>query len=399
MKKRSMWFWLNRHWRVIAVWAVLVGATVLLFTWKLTSLPGGVSTGESTYLSSIDSARQLLQSPAFLPHKLLTYLLTRAEAHHIAFFRLVSVTFALAAVFSIYYILQRWYTKRVALLGSLLFASSSLVLHISRSATPEVTYLLLAPIIALGLFLQSTKRHWAALLLLLGTLCLTIYIPGFIWLAVAVAVWQGRRIARVVKRLPWPRKLLCLVLVAVLLAPAVASLIFHPREIYTVLGLPTHLENVSFYWHRLGSTLIALVWHYNDADPAQWVRGTAIFDIFTLAMITLGVYSLRYEHKLMRGRLQAGLSVLFWIMIVTGGPVTFIALTPVLYLLAGGGIAFLLQQWFTVFPRNPVARFVAIVLICAGAGLCSYFHVYRYFVAWPHNQQTKRAVMGSYLVK
>lgn len=398
MKKTTLRSWVDQYWRVASVWSALVGATVLLFTWKLTWLPGGISPAESAYISSASSAGQLLQSPAFLLHKLLTYLLVTLGAHHIAFFRLISVAFALAAVFSMYHILRRWYTRRIALLGSLLFASSSLVLHVSRSATPESSYLLLAPLIVLGLALQSTKRYQTALFVLLASLCLTVYVPGFIWLAIGVMIWRGRRMGRLIKRLSWSRKLLCGGIVMVLLAPAVVALVLHPRELLTVVGLPTHLESVGFYFHRLGSTLAALVWHYNGVDPSQWVRGTAIFDVFTLAMIVLGAYSLRYSHALMRGRLQAGLSLLFWLLIVSAGPVTFVALMPVLYLLVAGGVAFMLQQWFTVFPRNPIARFVAVGLICLSVGLCSYFHIYRYFVAWPHNPQTKSAVIGSYLV-
>lgn len=399
MKKSTIRSWIGQYWRVTLVWSVLVAATVLLFTWKLTWLPGGISPAESDYISGTSSASQLFQSPAFLLHKSLTYLLVKLGAHHIALFRLVSVSFGLVAVFSMYYIIHRWYSKRIALLGSLLFASSSLVLHVSRAAAPEASYLLLAPLIAIGLFLQSTKRHRLALFILLGSLCLTVYVPGFVWLAIGVLVWRGRRIFVLIKRLPWHRKILCGLFVGLLLAPAVTSLVLHPRELYTVIGLPTHLENAGFYLRRLGSTLAALVWRYNGVNPAQWVRGTAIFDVFTLAMIVLGGYALRYSHALMRGRLKAGLSLLFWALIVTGGPVTFIVLTPVLYLLVAGGLAFMLQQWFTVFPRNPVARFVAIGLMCLSVGLCSYFHMYRYFVAWPHSQQTKSAVIESYLVK
>lgn len=398
MRKSTIRSWISQHWRVGLVWAALVAVSVLLFTWRLASMPGEATSAESTYITSVSSAGQLLQSPAFLFHKLLTYTAVKLGAHHIVFFRLVSVAFALGAVFSMYCIIHRWYTKRVAMLGSLLFASSSLVLHAARAATPEVSYLLLVPIIALGLALQSTKRHRGALFVLLGSLCVTVYVPGFIWLAGAVLVWRGRRLGNLVRRISWPSKLLCVGMVLALLAPAIVAVAHHPRELFTVAGLPTHMENVGFYVHRLGSTLAALVWQYNDVSSSQWVRGTAIFDVFTLAMIVLGAYSLRYSHALMRGRLQAGLSLLFWLLIVTAGPVTFVALTPVLYLLAAGGIAFMLQQWFAVFPRNPIARSVAVGLVCLSVGLCSYFHMYRYFVAWPYTSQTKSPVTQSYLV-
>ncbi len=399
MKQKAWRTVTTRRWRTLAIWSVLVGAATLLFTWKLASLPGGVSPQELAYISSADSGRELIQSPAFLFHKICTYTLVKLGAHHIVFFRLVSVVFGFAAVSGLYFILGRWYSKRVALLGSLLFASSTIVLHAVRSATPEVSYLLLASVIAVGLSLQSSKHHKKALFVLIASLCLTPYIPGFIWLSVAVCVWQGRRIIRAVSRSPLWLKLLCGASIILLLAPAIMAVWSQPREIFAVAGLPTHSESALFYLRRIPSTLSALIWRYNDGTASQWASSTAIFDVFTLAMAVLGIYSLRYEHRLMRGRLQAGLTALLFTMIVAGGAVGFVALAPIVYLLVAGGIAFMLQQWFTVFPKNPVARGLAVGLLCVSVGMCSYYHIYRYFVAWPYTNQAKTEFQQSYLVK
>jgi hypothetical protein len=66
-------------------------------------------------------------------------------------------------------------------------------------------------------------------------------------------------------------------------------------------------------------------------------------------------------------------------------------LLPFIYLLAGAGMTLLLQQWFTVFPRNPLARNIGVGLIAVLLAFVGYYHMHRYFVAWPHTPETKQA--------
>lgn len=83
------------------------------------------------------------------------------------------------------------------------------------------------------------------------------------------------------------------------------------------------------------------------------------------------------------------MAVLF-ILSGLGAGIDAIYIAPFLYIIAAAGIALLLQQWFTVFPKNPFARSVGVVLIsiCISASVA--YNLHRYFIAWPHTPEVIR---------
>lgn len=400
MSKLRAWkkLWQN-NWRRIVSWGCLLGATIGLFVLRLATLTPGFSRLELGYIASNNTVQGLLQTPSFLPHRAAMYALSKAGITHVVAFRSISVAIALLAVFSMFYILHRWYSTRVSLLGTLLFASSSIVLHAGRIALPDVMLLLIAPLIALGIWMQGTRKHKRALVLLIGCLCLAVYVPGFIWISITVLVWQGKRIARAFVRSPLWLKALCVVAVLTLLAPAVISCVLHPTQLLSIAGLPTQLPTVSGQIDHIRTSLAGVFWRYNGSSPALWLAGTPWFDVFTAAMLVLGVYSLRFERKLLRSKLQLGTTALFGLLVLAGGLVSFTALAPIAYLIATGGVAFMLQQWFAVFPRNPIARSLAMCLVVLAVSTSAYYNAYRYFVAWPGSADTSTAFTGTNLLK
>lgn len=75
-----------------------------------------------------------------------------------------------------------------------------------------------------------------------------------------------------------------------------------------------------------------------------------------------------------------------------GGVVGDAILLPFIYLLASIGIGRMLGNWFIVFPRNPVARNIGLGLIIGMIALVGYYHITRYFVAWPNSPETINAL-------
>jgi hypothetical protein len=61
---------------------------------------------------------------------------------------------------------------------------------------------------------------------------------------------------------------------------------------------------------------------------------------------------------------------------------------PIIYLVVAAGIAHLLNQWFSVFPRNPIARTIGWSLIGIVLVLVCSFHLVHYFVGWPQASAT-----------
>jgi hypothetical protein len=87
--------------------------------------------------------------------------------------------------------------------------------------------------------------------------------------------------------------------------------------------------------------------------------------------------------------------VVLGILVALGGSVTIAALIPLMYLAIAAGTHYLLDQWLTIFPRNPVAKFVGVSLVSFVVAFSAFYHLRAYFVAWPQAPET-RAV---YVVK
>ena len=115
-----------------------------------------------------------------------------------------------------------------------------------------------------------------------------------------------------------------------------------------------------------------------------------ILDIFTSVMVVLGIYNFYVnERKLDRVRFLVGTISLACILIALGGSVGIEILIPFVYLLAASGIAYLMNQWFVVFPSNPIARFSAWTMIILIVSTAAFYNLQSYFVAWAKAPVTK----------
>jgi len=74
------------------------------------------------------------------------------------------------------------------------------------------------------------------------------------------------------------------------------------------------------------------------------------------------------------------------LLIGTYGVSSISWLVPFLYLFIAAGIALLLQMWFSVFPKNPIAKYVGLLWIGLIVVLIAYYQGTRYFVGYSHNR-------------
>lgn len=377
-------------WRPILIFIGVTLVVSFIFGFKLGSLTPATSEPEQQYVNSISSGIELLRHPVYFVHKLPVYVLFKLDVNSLAAYRAVSTFFAGLAVVSCFFILREWYSNRIALLGTWLFLSSAWVLHTGRLATPEASYLLLMPLIWAAVWLYFTTLRKTALFVLSLLCSACFYIPGFGWLLIFTAIWQHKRIWEEIKYVPWWFRTLCgLVLISGLMPLAWAG-INSPNELLLASGLPNAVPSVKSLLENLIHIPEYLFVRGPD-DPVRWLGRLPILDVFSTAMFILGLYSIRYSLKQHKIQILVGSSIFLSLLITTGGAVTVTVLMPALYILIAGGVAFLLQQWFTVFPRNPLARTLATTLISISVLLVSFYHISHYFVAWPQTPATKSA--------
>lgn len=384
-------------WRPILAFAAVALVVGGIFSFQIGSLTQGVSQPEKTYITSVDSGNKLLKDPLYAPHKVPVYALFRLGIERVGAYRAISALFACAAVVSCFFILKEWYSNRIAVLGTWLFLTSAWILHVGRLATPEASYLLTMPFLWTAVWLYNTTLRKSAVLLLSLFAAVCVYVPGLVWLIVVAAIWKRKLLWKELRAVPVWFLVICGFGMLIVLLPLVLASISAPRQLLIAAGLPQDIPNIK----DLGNNILSIpayLFARGPQDAVRWLGRLPLLDAFSAVMLIIGMYSLRYHFRLVRIQLLAGSALLLGLLIILGGPVTVTALMPVVYIVIAAGIAFMLQQWFAVFPYNPIARTIATTLISVVVLLVSYYHISHYFIAWPQTPATRQVFRHS-LVK
>ena len=390
--------WVLMMWRPILAFLAVSVIVCATLGYKLGSLTPGASNQEQQYIAGIDSGREILEQPVYAVHKIPVYALSKLHVDRLAAYRAVSAAFAALAVVSCFFVLREWYSDRIAGLGAIIFLCSAWVLHTGRLATPEASFLLLMPLLWAVVWLYNTTLRKTALLLLSFLCAACFYIPAFGWLLLMAAVWQHKRLWEELRQVPWWFRVCCFLIVAGGLVPLVLAALDSPRVLLLAAGLPDKFPSLQ----TLATNLLHIpeyLFLRGPNDPVRWLGRLPLLDVFSTVMLFLGVYSIRYNLKLIRIQLLVGSSLLLALLLVIGGPLTITVLMPAVYILIAGGVAFMLQQWLAVFPRNPIARMLAVTLLAGSVLLVLFYHLNHYFVAWPGAPATKAAFSGKIIQK
>lgn len=362
----------------------------LLLWFRLGTLTPGLSTAEVNQANSTRSLQKIVDNPIGLPHKVLQYGSQRVKVSPFTI-RTASALIGLFTVACFYYVVKSWYTTRMAVLGTLLFATSPWLLNIVRYGASDAMYLLLFATVACVVWMQNSGGSIASVLFGLVLIIALLYIPGMIWFVIPVSLWQLGRIGRMLES----RNAGMLTLLSLFILGAVAPIgwaIFQdPSLAKTYFGLPQSTPDVMTVLRNLADLPVQLFWQGPDS-PETWLARVPLLNWLISAMLFIGLYAYFFKRKLDRTPFIIFVGIFGSILIAVGGPVNFILLMPFIYLIAVGGMALMLQQWFTVFPRNPFARSTGALLLTSVVILATFYNINQYFIAWPNAPETKQVM-------
>jgi hypothetical protein len=373
---------------------IILAAAILVFMLvpSFASLAPLSNSLEQRDFLGIAEAQDLVHDVSFLPEKVLQFGLAETGLDERVHFRVVSALFAMLAILATYSVLRLWHTKRIALLGTLLFATSSWLLHQARYADADVLYLTAVPLLLLvGTWLHD-KRFDRLLPLSALIIGVCLYLPG-LWLLILVSLIAFRsQLIEALREVNKKTRTLVVTTFLLSIAPLIYALATTPAQIASWLGVPDtallSAHNVLENFYAIPKALFVT----GPDTPIQWLVGTPVFDVFTIALIALGTYAYWVGQHPIRARVLAGFGLLALVLIGVGGPVTLSLLIPLMYIVAANGLALLLQQWFTVFPRNPFARILGVTCIVIALSVTVFYQLTRYYVAWPHATSTRKVI-------
>jgi hypothetical protein len=372
-------------WLSLALYGGLLGLLSVGLFFRLGSLLPGYSPEELAAYQASMSLSGLLDNPLNAPFLLVVRALSYITDTLLAT-RLAATLFGGATLVIFAVLVRKWHNTRTAIIGTLLFGISAWFLHTARMGTPEVLLFGLFMLVACGFWFKERPGWLPLTALMLGTAAL-LYVPGMVWFIALGIAWQWKTIDRIFKKqLP-----------AVTLAGigAVGALVPLGWAFYKDQSLVTRWLGLPQDWPaplEIARNFVEVPFHFlvrNEPNPASWLGTAPIFEVFSLVMLVLGGYLYIIHFKLARTPLIFGIFAVTLLLMALGSTtVTFSVIMPFAYLIIAAGLSHLFNQWFMVFPRNPIARTSGWVLISVLVALVCAFHLTHYFIGWPHAAST-----------
>lgn len=380
------------HWRVTGLYGLFLLTLLITVLFKLHSLLPGFTTSEVQTYQSSESLRHILNHPINAPYLILGWLVVKAHtAEPLVYFRMISAAIGGCSLAIFCRLLYYWHGHRVALLGTLLFGTSGWFLHIARLGTPAILMFGVLALIACAVWLQATMSPWAMALLLITSAGL-MYVPGMPWLIGLCIVVNWNRLDDF-----FTKQLAAITIGAIaaigMLLPLGWAIYRTPSICKTLLNLP------ATGWPKVLPTLRHIaavplhVFIYGPSSPTFSLGHLPVLNVFAAAMFAFGVYLYVQHSRLYRFKVLASLLIGASIVCGLGGPTNIGLLTPLLFLIAGAGIGYLLGQWFSVFPKNPLARGIGVTCVAILVLLVLTYNLRAYFVSWPNAASTKANFM------
>lgn len=394
MNIKKLTNFLETYWQPVLTVAISLGVLSGLLWFRLGSLPGGVSETEQQILNALSNKNYnllgILENPIFLPYTLVLYIFQSIGLTNVIALRLISTVIAIVVAISFYAVLKKWHSQRVAVLGTILFVLSSWFLHVARFGGPSILFTTLLIFFFAGVWLQHSKHRSQLLALLLISACLMLYVPGMIWFVILGGIWQRKRIMKELIKVH-PGMMAVYALLGLLFLSPLIWAVFNNTDIFkSILGLPAALPTAREFFNNLLS-IPKQLFISGRPRPELWLNGLPILDIFSMVMLVIGTYSYAVRFRLDRTMVLTVVLMIGSTLIALGGPVSITLLLPFIYLIITAGITYMLNEWFLVFPRNPIARTIGISLITIAVLLTGFYHMNRYYIAWPNAAQTKEA--------
>ena len=318
----------------------------------------------------------------------LTYALNRS----VYGFRLASVIIALLVVFAVYILVSSWHGYKIGILASVIVVFNLGLLSVGREATPLVSQLLLFVALLLAIAVLNRKPSLIGLILLMFVLAGAFYLPGGIWVALVGIVLVWRAITSAFKAQKLTTKILTVLLPLVLLVPLAYQLIAHYQNAQLKTWLGYNLGNkLSTAGHNFLLNFIRvpgdLFFHSDGLSSALSIGHLPVLPITFSVLFLLGLIS--YLTRLANWRWRSVLILMAagW-LISSFGIISPLALLPLVSVTTGTGIAFLLKEWYSIFPRNPIARNLGLMIMFLVIGLGAVYGARSYFVAWANDPAT-----------
>jgi hypothetical protein len=385
---RIFWKWAKAFfWRRQTIYALIVIIVLSLVVVQLSVIPKNFAQVENDYAQNVSVYTNIGANPLSLPHKLASFgLLQLFESTRIV--RAVSIVMFGIFVVALYRILKRWHSDKIALLATFMFATNATVLATGRLGTPLVLLFGWSLVISLLLWLQHGHSRKVAPFMLLVISAALLYVPGAPYFFLLLFILFGNKIVSTIKHLKRKTIYLAILVSILVLVPLVISFYNDVSILKQWLLLPQTID-----WSSIPKNILrvpsAFIFRSPD-NPLLNIGRLPVLDVAAGGFLLIGLYAYQKNSKLERTRIMI-LTAFFGVIFGALGELT-VAITlllPFVFAVIAAGISFVLDEWYSVFPRNPFARSFGLLVVTAVVLMSSYYQITRFLVVWPQTPQTR----------
>lgn len=388
MKHHTLTNWTIYRWRYVLGY----GALILLFIAVVTAAgvyaPGGLSQQEIDMIgvtNQVGLFKPATYAVTNLPFHLLqslSFLLLGATIFSV---KLPAIILSIAVAISLFFLLRRWFRPNVAILSMLIMVATGQLIFLSQSFTPGILYVLYTTLILLfaSLVVQRAKYQQLWKISLGITLGLSMFTPYFWYInlgLLAVALIH-----------PHPRHFLIGRRYRKSWIPAIiVSLVIFGAAVYLGITQPTFgraafgIESLNF--DLLANATLLLHTYFWVMPVVSYGQIMPIMDFASLALIVFGLIRTIRERSTAR-------SYMIWIWLLLAIPLLLVRpdltaiITVPLFILLAIGIETLLREWYGLFPKNPYARGVGLVLMVGLISVMTLSGIDRYTHGYKHTPE------------
>jgi hypothetical protein len=323
-------------------------------------LPGGLTDTEirSALISDNLNPAQLFslqpEQLIYLPYRLLQAATISLFGISVIGIKLPSIILGFASALGILYLLNLWYSRRVAVIAATIAVTTNQFLISSQAGQAGIAYIFMTTMILIAASMIARRSAFAKLWIIAGFILagISLYMPLNIYIIIALvltALIHPHARHMLFKQSPKVIVALGSVLFLLIISPLALGVINDISILKTLLGVSENIGNLS----RNSSALIQSYTQFHNPTSGDIL--TPVYGLGLVLLIGLGLYRL-ISAKYTAKSYIISFWLVFLIPLVCLNP-NFVSITfvPVVLLIALA-VDYLIWSWYRLFPRNPYAR-------------------------------------------
>lgn len=369
-------------WRYVLGYSAL--AVLFLLASVLASLyaPGGLTPAEMQALATTNDLAEGAWRIVNLPFHALQLASLTLFGVSIFTIKLPAIILSFIAIIAIFFLLRRWFAPNVTILSMLIMMVAGQFIFLSQNATPHILYVTFTALILLfvSLIIQTARFRLIWKIGLAASVALSMYTPYFLYINLILLLigiihpHTRYHLRRKTERSRW---VIAGGVFVLLIAPLAYLCVTSPDMLQHLLSLQSLTFDIIDNLKRL---VVSYFWIHPTVESGQIVP---IMDFSSIALILLGAMTLLIQRHTARAYMLFTWLVVALPLLALNPSLTVIIIIP-LFILLAIGTETLLREWYKLFPRNPYARGVGLLMLIALIGVVISSGIDRYINGYRH---------------